>query len=97
MKKEDVESFLNQMVQLHVRTTTIKNDDDGEAMMSNIYQGFIVRLSDSAVFMGNVYEDSDKFDVTAVVDLTDIAAITLAEDEIPDFLLEMPSEEDEVH
>jgi len=97
MKKEDVEPFLNQTVQLHVRTTTIKNDNDGEAMMSNIYQGFIVRLSDSAVFMGNIYEDSDKFDITAVVDMVDVAAITLAEDEIPDFLLELPESDDEIH
>lgn len=96
-KHKDLEVFLNQLVQVHVRTTTIKHDENGEGMMSNIFEGFLVKLSEHFIFMGNIYQDSDKFDVTAVIDLNDISAITLAEEEIPDFLLELPGEDEEIH
>jgi len=95
--KEDIEIFVQQLCNVHVKTTTIKNDNEGEAMMSNIFQGYIVKVSKTAVFMGSIYEDSDKFDITASISLEDISAVSLAEEEVPDFLIEMPGEEDEVH
>jgi len=97
-KSKELAPFLNQMVHIHVRSTSIKPGEDGEGMMSNIYQGIVVEIGDHFLFMGNLFEDSDKFEITAAIDLEDIAAITLADDEeLLNIMKELPTEEDEVH
>jgi hypothetical protein len=98
-KSKELKPFLNQKVQIHVRSTSVSPDEEGEPMMSNTYEGVIVEIGDHFIFMGNLFEDSDKFEITAAIDIEDIAAITLSNDmdELFNMLKEMPTEEDEVH
>jgi|CXWL01.1.fsa_nt_gi hypothetical protein len=98
-KSKELAPFLNQHVQIHVRSTSVTPDEEGESMMSNIYEGIIVDIKDHFVFMGVLFEDSDKFEITAAIDMDDIAAITIASemDELLNLLQEMPKEGDGVH
>ena len=94
-KSKELKCFLGYMVQAHVKTTTVKNDEKGEGMMSNIYQGYVVEIGNDFLFMGN-YEDKDNYEITAAIEINDISAITVV-DEDNELLQQMPKEDDEVH